>query len=98
MSAAGCGVQLSNGGAGWVADPTAVPARLIDTTGRTLSDEVENAVFLFMWKGDFKSTERGWSCLTPTIVSSEAAACGAAAEPIAQRPVMPRSGRSGAAS
>lgn len=38
---------------GWVADPTAVSARLIDTTGRTLSDEVENGVLLFMWKGNF---------------------------------------------
>ncbi len=38
---------------GWVADPAAVSARLIDTTGRTLSDEVENEVFLFMWKGPF---------------------------------------------
>lgn len=38
---------------GWVADPTAVSARLIDTTGRTLSDTVMNGVFLFMWQGDF---------------------------------------------
>lgn len=36
---------------GWVADPTAVSARLVDPTGRTLSDEVENGVLLFMWKG-----------------------------------------------
>ena len=38
---------------GWLADPTAESARLIDATGRTLSDVVENGVFLFMWKGDF---------------------------------------------
>jgi hypothetical protein len=38
---------------GWVADNAAVSARLIDTTGRTLSDEIENGVFLVMWKGDF---------------------------------------------
>jgi hypothetical protein len=37
---------------GWVADPIAVAARLVDSTGRTLSDELENGVFLFMWKGD----------------------------------------------
>ena len=38
---------------GWAADPTAVSARLIDTTsGRVFDDEVENGVFLFMWKGD----------------------------------------------
>jgi hypothetical protein len=37
---------------GWVADPAAVTARLIDTTGRVLTDEVEHEVFLFMWKGD----------------------------------------------
>jgi hypothetical protein len=37
---------------GWVADPTAVSARLIDSTGRVLNDEVENGVFLFMWKGN----------------------------------------------
>ncbi len=38
---------------GWVADPAAISARLIDTTGRTLSDDVANGVFLFMWKGAF---------------------------------------------
>jgi hypothetical protein len=37
---------------GWVADPTAMSARLIDTTGRVLDDEIENGVFLFMWKGN----------------------------------------------
>lgn len=38
---------------GWAADPTAVSARLTDTTsGRVLDDEVENGVVLFMWKGD----------------------------------------------
>lgn len=38
---------------GWVADPAVMSARLIDTTGRILSDDVENGVFLFMWKGAF---------------------------------------------
>lgn len=38
---------------GWVADPAAVSARLVDSRGRTLSDEVENGVVLFMWKGGF---------------------------------------------
>jgi hypothetical protein len=38
---------------GWVADPGAVSARLVDITGRTLTDDIENGVFLFMWKGDF---------------------------------------------
>lgn len=38
---------------GWVADPAAVTARLVDTTGRTLSDEVHNGVVMFMWKGSF---------------------------------------------
>jgi hypothetical protein len=38
---------------GWVADPTAVSAQLIDSTGRVLNDDVENGVFLFMWKGNF---------------------------------------------
>jgi hypothetical protein len=38
---------------GWVADPAAVSARLVDsTTGRVFDDEVENGVFVFMWKGD----------------------------------------------
>jgi hypothetical protein len=38
---------------GWAADPTAVSARLTDTTsGRVLDDGVVNGVFLFMWKGD----------------------------------------------
>lgn len=37
---------------GWVADPAAVAARLVDTTGRVLTDEVEQGVLLFMWKGD----------------------------------------------
>ncbi len=37
---------------GWVADPTAVSARLVDPAGRVLNDEVENDVFLFMWKGN----------------------------------------------
>jgi hypothetical protein len=36
----------------WVADPSAVSARLIDSTGRVLNDEIENGVFLFMWKGN----------------------------------------------
>lgn len=38
---------------GWVADPTAVSARPVDTSGRILDDDDENGVFLFMWKGDF---------------------------------------------
>jgi hypothetical protein len=38
---------------GWVADPTAVSARLVDPAGRALTDSVENGVFLFMWKGAF---------------------------------------------
>ena len=38
---------------GWVADPSAVSARLVDASGRVLDDDVENAVFLFMWKDDF---------------------------------------------
>lgn len=37
---------------GWVADLTAVSAQLIDSTGRVLNDDVENGVFLFMWKGN----------------------------------------------
>jgi hypothetical protein len=37
---------------GWAADPTAVAARLVDSTGRTLTDTLENGVFLFMWRGD----------------------------------------------
>lgn len=38
---------------GWVADSAAVVARLSDSTsGRILDDEVEDGVFLFMWKGD----------------------------------------------
>ena len=37
---------------GWVADPSAASARLIDGAGRVLDDEVENGVFLFMWKGN----------------------------------------------
>lgn len=37
---------------GWVADPAAVSARLVDSTGRVLDDEVGNGVFLFMWKGN----------------------------------------------
>lgn len=37
---------------GWVADPTAVSARLVDENGRVLTDELEHGVFLFMWKGD----------------------------------------------
>jgi hypothetical protein len=38
---------------GWVADPTAVCARLVDQSGRVLDDDVEHGVFLFMWKGNF---------------------------------------------
>lgn len=38
---------------GWVADPAAVSARLVDPMGRALIDDVENGVVLFMWKGDF---------------------------------------------
>ena len=38
---------------GWVADPTAVTARLIDPAGRILEDDIENGVALFFWKGDF---------------------------------------------
>lgn len=38
---------------GWVADPSATYARLIDITGRALTDDVEQEVFLIMWKDDF---------------------------------------------
>lgn len=38
---------------GWAADTAAVSARLVDVHGRTLRDEIENGVFLFMWKGNF---------------------------------------------
>ena len=38
---------------GWVADPAAVRARLVDASGRVLDDDVENGVFVFMWKGNF---------------------------------------------
>ena len=38
---------------GWVADPAAVSARLVDPAGRALTDAVENGVFLFMWRGAF---------------------------------------------
>jgi hypothetical protein len=38
---------------GWVADAAAVSARVIDISGRTLQDEVESGVVLFLYKGDF---------------------------------------------
>jgi hypothetical protein len=38
---------------GWVADPDAVSVRLVDPMGRAITDDVENGVFVFMWKGDF---------------------------------------------
>lgn len=38
---------------GWVADPGAASTRLVDPSRRILSEEVENGVVLFMWKGDF---------------------------------------------
>jgi len=38
---------------GWVADSSAVAARLTDATGdRVLKDNVENGVAIFMWKGE----------------------------------------------
>ncbi|TDO45093.1 hypothetical protein EV643_114238 [Kribbella sp. VKM Ac-2527] len=38
---------------GWVADPSAVAARLTDTTGdRVLKDNVVDGVAIFMWKGE----------------------------------------------
>jgi hypothetical protein len=37
---------------GWVADPAAVSARLIDAEGRCVDDDpVTDGVVLFMWKG-----------------------------------------------
>jgi hypothetical protein len=38
---------------GWVADAAAVSARVTDMSGRTLQDEVESGVVLFLYKGDF---------------------------------------------
>jgi len=38
---------------GWVADASAVSARVTDMSGRTLHDEVESGVALFLYKGDF---------------------------------------------
>ena len=36
---------------GWVADPTAVSARVTEADGRTFSDDVENGVVLFFHTG-----------------------------------------------
>ena len=38
---------------GWVSDAAAVSARVTDMSGRTLHDEVESGVALFLYKGDF---------------------------------------------
>jgi hypothetical protein len=38
---------------GWVADAAAVSARVTDMSGRTLQDDVESGVVLFLYKGDF---------------------------------------------
>jgi hypothetical protein len=38
---------------GWIADAAAVSARVTDMSGRTLEDEVESGVVLFLHKGDF---------------------------------------------
>ena len=38
---------------GWVADAAAVSARVTDVSGRTLQDEIESGVVLFLYKGDF---------------------------------------------
>jgi len=38
---------------GWVADAAAVSARVTDMSGRTLQDEVESGVVLFLYEGDF---------------------------------------------
>jgi hypothetical protein len=38
---------------GWVADPGAVSARLVDAAGRILEDEVENGVALFLFPSSF---------------------------------------------
>jgi hypothetical protein len=48
---------------GWVADAAAVSARVTDISGRTLEDEVENGVVLFLYKGDCPMP--AWSCLMP---------------------------------
>jgi hypothetical protein len=38
---------------GWVADAAAVSARVTDMAGRTLQDEVQGGVVLFLYKGHF---------------------------------------------
>jgi hypothetical protein len=38
---------------GWVADPNAASARLVDAAGRTVEDTVQNDVALFLYTGPF---------------------------------------------
>jgi hypothetical protein len=53
---------------GWVADTAAVSARVTDMSGRTLDDEVESGVVLFLYQGDFGLSDARMELLDATGV------------------------------